>query len=203
MLADVGLLGMPNAGKSTFIRTVSAARPKVGDYPFTTLQPHLGFVRIDINKGFVIADIPGLIAGAAEGAGLGHQFLRHLQRTKLLLHLVDIAPVAENASAVSAAKAVIDELRKYDESLFRKTRWLVLNKTDLIAEKEREKVVKQFMKEYRREIGAPQRSFAISALSGEGCSELVRAVMDHLSDSVEANSKAATPAVATAEQSDH
>ncbi|UCD67749.1 MAG: GTPase ObgE [Betaproteobacteria bacterium] len=203
VLADVGLLGMPNAGKSTFIRTVSAARPKVGDYPFTTLQPHLGFVRIDINKGFVIADIPGLIAGAAEGAGLGHQFLRHLQRTKLLLHLVDIAPVAENASAVSAAKAVIDELRKYDESLFRKTRWLVLNKTDLIAEKEREKVVKQFMKEYRREIGAPQRSFAISALSGEGCSELARAVMDHLSDSVEANSKAATPAVATAEQSDH
>ncbi|UCH48251.1 MAG: GTPase ObgE [Betaproteobacteria bacterium] len=203
VLADVGLLGLPNAGKSTFIRTVSAARPKVGDYPFTTLQPHLGVVRIDINKGFVIADIPGLIEGAAEGAGLGHQFLRHLQRTKLLLHLVDIAPIGENASAVSAAKAIIEELRKYDESLFRKTRWLVLNKIDLIAEQEREQVVEQFMKEYRREIGEPQRSFTISALSGAGCTELTQAVMDYLSESRETNSNEATPAAATAAQSDH
>jgi GTP-binding protein len=203
VLADVGLLGLPNAGKSTFIRTVSAARPKVGDYPFTTLQPHLGVVRVDINKGFVIADIPGLIEGAAEGAGLGHQFLRHLQRTKLLLHLVDIAPVGENASAVTAAKAIIEELRKYDESLFRKARWLVLNKIDLIAEEEREQVVEEFMSEYRREIGEPQRSFSISALSGAGCSELTQAVMDYLSESAEKDSNEATPAVATAEQSDH
>jgi GTP-binding protein len=203
VLADVGLLGLPNAGKSTFIRTVSAARPKVGDYPFTTLQPHLGVVRVDINKGFVIADIPGLIEGAAEGAGLGHQFLRHLQRTKLLLHLVDIAPVGENASAVTAAKAIIEELRKYDESLFRKARWLVLNKIDLIAEEEREQVVEELMSEYRREIGEPQRSFSISALSGAGCSELTQAVMDYLSESAEKDSNEATPAVATAEQSDH
>jgi GTP-binding protein len=203
VLADVGLLGLPNAGKSTFIRTVSAARPKVGDYPFTTLQPHLGVVRVDINKGFVIADIPGLIEGAAEGAGLGHQFLRHLQRTKLLLHLVDIAPVGENASAVTAAKAIIEELRKYDESLFRKARWLVLNKIDLIAEEEREQVVEELMSEYRREIGEPQRSFSISALSGAGCSELTQAVMDYLSESAETNGNETTPAIATAEQSDH
>jgi GTP-binding protein len=203
VLADVGLLGLPNAGKSTFIRTVSAARPKVGDYPFTTLQPHLGVVRVDINKGFVIADIPGLIEGAAEGAGLGHQFLRHLQRTRLLLHLVDIAPVGEDTSAVTAAKAIIEELRKYDESLFRKARWLVLNKIDLIAEEEREQVVEELMSEYRREIGEPQRSFSISALSGAGCSELTQAVMDYLSESAEKDSNEATPAVATAEQSDH
>ena len=203
VLADVGLLGLPNAGKSTFIRTVSAARPKVGDYPFTTLQPHLGVVRVDINKGFVIADIPGLIEGAAEGAGLGHQFLRHLQRTRLLLHLVDIAPVGENASAVTAAKAIIEELRKYDEGLFRKARWLILNKIDLIAEEEREQVVEEFMSEYRREIGEPQRSFSISALSGAGCSELTQAVMDYLSESAETNGNETTSAVATAEQSDH
>ncbi len=203
VLADVGLLGLPNAGKSTFIRTVSAARPKVGDYPFTTLQPHLGVVRVDINKAFVIADIPGLIEGAAEGAGLGHQFLRHLQRTRLLLHLVDIFPVSEPASAVHAAKAIIEELRKYDESLFSKTRWLVLNKIDLIAEDEREQVVAQFMHDYRRDIGEPQRSFAISALSGSGCSELTHAVMDYLSKSAETDGNEATPAVAPENQSDH
>ena len=185
VLADVGLLGLPNAGKSTFIRTVSAARPKVADYPFTTLQPYLGVVRVDINKGFVIADIPGLIEGAAEGAGLGHQFLRHLQRTKLLLHLVDIAPVDENASAVPAAKAIIEELRKYDESLFNKPRWLVLNKIDLIASDQREHVIVNFMDEYKREIGEPERSFAISALSGEGCHELTMALMQYLSESAE------------------
>lgn len=203
VLADVGLLGLPNAGKSTFIRTVSAARPKVADYPFTTLQPHLGVVRIDINKGFVVADIPGLIEGAAEGAGLGHQFLRHLQRTRLLLHLVDIAPLGDDVSALHAAKAIIEELRKYDESLFRKTRWLVMNKIDLIAEEEREQVVASFMNDYRREIGEPQRVFAISALSGSGCTELTQAVMDYLSESAETNSDEATPAVATAQQSEH
>ena len=195
VLADVGLLGLPNAGKSTFIRTVSAARPKVGAYPFTTLQPHLGVVRIDVNKAFVVADIPGLIEGAAEGAGLGHQFLRHLQRTKLLLHLVDIAPLDDNASAVSAAKAIIEELRKYDESLFNKPRWLVLNKIDLIAEDERDQAIAGFLDAYRREIGEPGRSFAISALSGEGCTGLTSALMQYLSESAEeAETYTASPA---------
>ena len=122
VLADVGLLGMPNAGKSTFIRAVSAARPKVADYPFTTLAPNLGVVRVDTDRSFVIADIPGLIEGAAEGAGLGHRFLRHLSRNRLLLHLVDIAPYDEEADPVKDAKAIVEELRKYDEALFEKPR---------------------------------------------------------------------------------
>ncbi|MGH8757818.1 MAG: Obg family GTPase CgtA, partial [Burkholderiales bacterium] len=136
VLADVGLLGMPNAGKSTLIRAVSAARPKVADYPFTTLHPHLGVVRVDHARSFVIADIPGLIEGAAEGVGLGHQFLKHLARTRLLLHLVDIAPLDETANPVREARAVIEELKKYDEALYRKPRWLVLNKLDLLAPSE-------------------------------------------------------------------
>ena len=137
VLADVGLLGLPNAGKSTFIRSVSAARPKVADYPFTTLHPNLGVVRVDENRSFVVADIPGLIEGAAEGAGLGHQFLRHLQRTRLLLHLVDLAPLDDGADPVNDARAIVEELRKYDESLYRKPRWMVLNKADLIAPEDR------------------------------------------------------------------
>ncbi|MDP1594438.1 MAG: GTPase ObgE, partial [Gallionella sp.] len=129
VLADVGLLGMPNAGKSTFIRAVSAARPKVADYPFTTLAPNLGVVRVDSERSFVIADIPGLIEGAAEGAGLGHQFLRHLQRTRVLLHLVDISPRWEDSGdPVHDARAIVEELRKYDQQLYDKPRWLVLNK---------------------------------------------------------------------------
>ncbi|NIO41507.1 MAG: GTPase ObgE [Burkholderiales bacterium] len=195
LLADVGLLGLPNAGKSTFIRVVSAARPKVADYPFTTLQPNLGVVRPELNKSFVIADIPGLIEGAANGAGLGHQFLRHLQRTKLLLHLVDITSSHGHSSAVPSAKAIIEELRKYDNSLFQKTRWLVLNKIDLITVHERDQVIKQFIDEYRREIGEPERSFAISALSGAGCGELTNAIMEHLSETADALADAARPTV--------
>src|SRR6478735_6706462 len=130
VLADVGLLGLPNAGKSTFIRAVSAARPKVADYPFTTLEPSLGVVRVG-EKSFVVADIPGLIEGAAEGAGLGHQFLRHLRRTRLLLHIIDIAPFDPEADPVRDAKAIAAELKKYDEQLARRPRWLVFNKTDL------------------------------------------------------------------------
>jgi GTP-binding protein len=181
VLADVGLLGMPNAGKSTFIRAISAARPKVADYPFTTLHPNLGMVRADISRSFVVADIPGLIEGAAEGAGLGHQFLRHLSRTRLLLHIVDVAPFDEDANPVKEAKAIVRELKKYDEALYRKPRWLVLNKSDLLAADQREKIVKKFI----RDLGWKGKSFIISALSGEGCKELTYAIMDYLDQEAE------------------
>jgi GTP-binding protein len=174
VLADVGLLGMPNAGKSTFIRSVSAARPKVADYPFTTLHPNLGVVRVSTEKSFVIADIPGLIEGAAEGAGLGHQFLRHLARTRLLLHLVDIAPLHEGVDPVHEAHAILNELKKYDEALYNKPRWLVLNKLDLLED--REEKVAAFLKAF----GGDTRYFAISAINGEGCKELTYAIMEHL-----------------------
>ena len=176
LLADVGLLGMPNAGKSTLIRALSAARPKVADYPFTTLAPSLGVVRADMNRSFVLADIPGLIEGAAEGAGLGHQFLRHLARTRLLLHLVDIAPVDEGADPVREAKAIVQELRKYDETLYRKPRWMVLNKIDAVPATGRAAAAKRLLKG----LGWKGKSFIISALTGEGCRELAYAVMDHV-----------------------
>lgn len=182
VLADAGLLGMPNAGKSTFIRAVSAARPKVADYPFTTLHPHLGVVRVDESRSFVIADIPGLIEGAAEGAGLGHQFLKHLARTRLLLHLVDIASFDETTDAVRGARAIIKELKKYDEALYRKPRWLVLNKLDLLDVSEREKKCRRFL----RDLGWKGKSFIISALTGEGCKELTFAVMHYLEQNYEA-----------------
>ena len=176
ILADVGLLGMPNAGKSTFIRAVSAARPKVGDYPFTTLHPSLGVVRTDDARSFVIADIPGLIEGAAEGAGLGHQFLRHLQRTHLLLHLVDVAPFDPDVDPVREAQAIVEELRKYDENLFAKPRWLVLNKIDLVPEEARESRIQDFLSAY----GPVARHFEISAINGGGCRPLIYAIQDHL-----------------------
>ncbi|MCE9633387.1 MAG: GTPase ObgE [Methylophilales bacterium] len=176
VLADVGLLGMPNAGKSTFIRSVSAAKPKVADYPFTTLHPNLGVVRVDTNRSFVIADVPGLIEGAAEGAGLGHQFLRHLSRTSLLLHIVDIAPFDENVDPVQEARAIAEELRKYDEDLYNKPRWLILNKFDVVPEDERDQRRVDFLKKF----GWDAPCFCISAISGEGCQSLVYAIMDHL-----------------------
>ncbi len=176
VLADVGLLGMPNAGKSTYIRSVSAAKPKVADYPFTTLHPNLGVVRVDTERSFVIADIPGIIEGAAEGAGLGHQFLRHLQRTSLLLHLVDIAPFDEAVDPVHEAKAIVEELKKYDQALYEKPRWLVLNKLDMVQEPEQ--AVKQFVKDY--DWKGPV--FAISAISGAGCQELTYAIMAHIDE---------------------
>ncbi len=176
VLADVGLLGMPNAGKSTLIRAISAARPKVADYPFTTLQPNLGVVRVDDNRSFVVADIPGLIEGAAEGAGLGHQFLRHLSRTKLLLHIIDVAPPDPDADVVRDARALVRELRKYDEALYRKPRWLVFNKLDLVPEDEREALVRRLQKQ----LGAQRRNFGIAAISGDGCKPLVYAVMEHI-----------------------
>jgi GTPase len=178
VLADVGLLGMPNAGKSTLIRAISAARPKVADYPFTTLQPNLGVVRADENKSFVVADIPGLIEGAADGAGLGHQFLRHLQRTRLLLHVVDIAPLDGETDPVADARAIVKELRRYDESLYDKPRWLVLNKLDLLPPKERKARMDAFVKAYRWK--APV--FGIAAINGEGCRELVHAVQRWLEE---------------------
>jgi GTPase len=176
VLADVGLLGMPNAGKSTFIRAVSAAKPKVADYPFTTLHPNLGVVRVDSNRSFVIADIPGLIEGAAEGAGLGHQFLRHLARTRLLLHIVDIAPFNDDVDPAQEAHSIVAELKKYDEGLYNKPRWLVLNKMDMIAQGEREALRVEFLKKF----GWDQPCFSISAISGEGCQALTYAIMDFL-----------------------
>ena len=174
VLADVGLLGMPNAGKSTFIRAVSAARPKVADYPFTTLHPNLGVVRVSHEKSFVIADIPGLIEGAAEGAGLGHQFLRHLARTRLLLHLVDLAPLYEGTDPVREAGAILEELKKYDPLLYQKPRWLVLNKLDLLEDSEA--AIAHFLQNF----DDFDRHFAISAINGEGCKELTYAIMEHL-----------------------
>jgi GTP-binding protein len=176
VLADVGLLGMPNAGKSTFIRAISAARPKVADYPFTTLAPNLGVVRTSESRSFVVADIPGLIEGAAEGAGLGHRFLRHLARTRLLLHIVDIAPLDESADPVHDARAIVKELKRYDEALYQKPRWLVLNKLDLLPDDEREKRVRAFVRSYRWKGPV----FAIAAVNGEGCRELTFAIQEWL-----------------------
>lgn len=174
VLADVGLLGYPNAGKSTFIRAVSAARPKVADYPFTTLHPNLGVVRVDDARSFVIADIPGLIEGAAEGAGLGHQFLRHLARTHLLLHIIDSAPLDESVSLLDQAHALVAELRKYDETLYCKPRWIVLNKADMLAPEDRATVRRLF----EGDLGPGARIFEISALTGEGCREVCYAIME-------------------------
>ena len=176
VLADVGLLGMPNAGKSTFIRAVSSARPKVADYPFTTLHPNLGVVRVDVSRSFVVADIPGLIEGAAEGAGLGHQFLRHLQRTHLLLHLVDMAPFDDAVDPVAEVKALANELKKYDAALAKKPRWLVLNKADLLDDKERAKRAAAIVKKLRW----TKPWFMISGINGEGCRELTFSIMDFL-----------------------
>lgn len=178
VLADVGLLGFPNAGKSTLISAVSNARPKVADYPFTTLHPHLGVVRVDGNSGFVIADVPGLIEGAAEGAGLGHRFLRHLSRTRLLLHVIDIAPFDEAADPVRQARALVAELRKFDPALARKPRWIVLNKIDLIDTAHREHVAAEF----RRRLRSKAPVFLVSAATGAGCRELMRAVGRHLAE---------------------
>lgn len=183
VLADVGLLGLPNAGKSTFIAAVSNARPKVADYPFTTLHPNLGVVRVGAARSFVVADIPGLIEGAAEGAGLGHQFLRHLQRTRLLLHLIDLTPFDPEADPVRDARAIVRELRKYDPALAERPRWLVLNKIDMIPAEEREARVADFVRRYRgrgRHAMPVGRVFAISALTREGCEPLCRAVFDYL-----------------------
>jgi GTP-binding protein len=189
VLADVGLLGMPNAGKSTLITAISNARPKIADYPFTTLHPNLGVVRTGPSKSFVVADIPGLIEGAAEGAGLGHQFLRHLQRTRLLLHVVDLAPFDESVDPVAEAKAIVGELKKYDAELYDKPRWLVLNKLDMVPEEEREARVKDFVKRFKWK-GPVHR---ISALTHDGTQALVHAIQEYL-DELRAEEEAAAAA---------
>ncbi len=182
VLADVGLLGMPNAGKSTFISQVSNARPKVADYPFTTLHPNLGVVRVADERSFVVADVPGLIEGAAEGAGLGHQFLRHLQRTRLLLHLVDLSPYDDARDPVAEARAIVRELRKYDAALHEKPRWLVLNKLDTLegTPGERGTPRAQAVSEFKRRFRWSGPTFEISGLTGEGCEALCRAIWEHL-----------------------
>ncbi len=176
LLADVGLLGMPNAGKSTFITAISNARPRIADYPFTTLHPNLGVVRVGPEQSFVVADLPGLIEGAAEGAGLGHLFLRHLQRTRLLLHIVDMVPFDDAVDPVAQAKAIVGELKKYDDGLYNKPRWLVLNKLDMAESDKRAALVKDFVKRYK--FKGPV--FEISALTREGCEPLVKAIYQHV-----------------------
>jgi GTPase len=173
VLADVGLLGLPNAGKSSLIRAVSSARPKVADYPFTTLNPSLGVVRVG-EASFVVADIPGLIEGAAEGAGLGHQFLRHLARTRLLLHVVDVAPLEEEADPARDARAIALELKKYDPALHRKPRWLIFNKIDLLADPDAR------IAGIVRALRWKRPWFKVSALTGQGCPELCKAIAREL-----------------------
>lgn len=176
VIADVGLLGLPNAGKSTLIRAVSAARPKVADYPFTTLYPNLGVVYCGEHRSFVMADIPGLIEGAAEGAGLGIRFLKHLQRTRVLLHLVDMLPPDPEADPVKDARAIVAELKKFSKDLATKPRWLIINKRDLLPDDEAERRAKDIVRRLRHK--GPY--YLISAATGRGTRELVEAVMRFL-----------------------
>ncbi|MFQ7901297.1 Obg family GTPase CgtA [Stutzerimonas degradans] len=177
VLADVGLLGLPNAGKSTFIRSVSAAKPKVADYPFTTLVPNLGVVSVGRYKSFVIADIPGLIEGAAEGAGLGIRFLKHLARTRLLLHLVDMVP-SDGSDPADAAEVILRELEKFSPALMQRDRWLVLNKADQLLDEEREERMRQVVE--RLDWKGPV--FVISALESDGTEALAQAIMRYLDE---------------------
>lgn len=178
LLADVGLLGMPNAGKSSLIRAMSAARPKVADYPFTTLRPNLGVVRVGIHQSFVVADIPGLIEGAASGAGLGHRFLKHLSRTRLLLHIIDLAPT-DNSDPVLTAQAIIRELGEYHTDLQNKPRWLVLNKIDLFTDPDE---CQQHTQDIVNRLQWTGPVFAVSAIRKEGIQALSYAIMQYLQD---------------------
>ena len=188
VLADVGLLGMPNAGKSTLITAISNARPKIADYPFTTLHPNLGVVRVGPEQSFVVADLPGLIEGAAEGAGLGHLFLRHLQRTRLLLHIVDVAPF-DDSDPVAQARAIIAELKKYDPALHAKPRWLVLNKLDMVPVEEREALAKDFVRRLRWKGPV----FQISALAREGLDPMVQRIYGHVAQTARPDEAAPDP----------
>ena len=184
LLADVGLVGLPNAGKSTLIRAMSAARPKVADYPFTTLHPNLGVVSVGPLQSFVMADVPGLIEGAAEGAGLGIQFLKHLQRTKLLLHLVDIAPVDPDADPVKGFRAIEQELVRFSKELSEKPRWLVLNKTDLLTDED----VGRVRRDLLCQLGWDGPVFETSAVSGDGTEKLGQALMRELEEMADVES---------------
>lgn len=188
LVADVGLLGLPNAGKSTFIRSVSAARPKVADYPFTTLVPNLGVVKTGDGESFVIADVPGLIEGAAQGAGLGHRFLRHLERCRVLLHLVDALPV-DGSDPVENAKVIENELKEYAHDLYEKPRWLVVNKVDLLegGESEAQELIERISNALETK---PERTFVISALQKQYTNELTYALQE-LVDSVKQAEKEA------------
>lgn len=177
VLADVGLLGLPNAGKSTFIRSVSAAKPRVADYPFTTLQPNLGVVRIEADRSFVIADIPGLIEGAADGAGLGVRFLKHLSRTQLLLHLVDIAPM-DGSCPATAAQSIIKELTAFNEELAAKERWLVFNKSDLLPDDECQAIIDDCLKQ----LDWQGPWFNISAIAKQGTEILAQRLMERIEE---------------------
>src|ERR1700688_4423144 len=188
VIADVGLLGLPNAGKSTLIRAVSAARPKVADYPFTTLHPNLGVVDVGQHRSFVMADIPGLIEGAAEGAGLGIRFLKHLQRTRVLLHLIDIAPPDPAADPVKDARTIVAELKKFAADLAAKERWLLINKIDLLEPKEAQRRAKEIVRRLRWKGPV----MLISGATGEGTDELKQAVMRYL----EEHPRTPTPAAA-------
>ncbi len=182
ILADVGLLGAPNAGKSTLLAAVSNARPKIADYPFTTLYPNLGMVRLEQGKGFVLADLPGLIEGAADGAGLGHQFLRHLSRTRLLLHVIDIAPFDGGADPVGQARTIVAELKRYDTGLYRKPRWLVLNKIDALPSAASAGQAQAIGADLRRRLRTKAPLFMVSAATGQGCRDLMWAVQRFLAE---------------------
>ena len=181
LLADVGLLGLPNAGKSTFISQVSAAQPKVANYPFTTLYPNLGVVTLKDVRSFVIADVPGLVEGAAEGAGLGIQFLRHLTRTRLLLHLVDMAPLDVDQDPVESVETINRELEQYSEALGSQEQWLVLNKMDLVPEDIRDELCQEVIDR----LGWQGKVYRISGQSGEGCDVLCDDVMTYLEQRIE------------------
>lgn len=195
VLADVGLLGFPNAGKSTFIRAVSAATPRVADYPFTTLQPHLGVVQIEHYRNFVIADIPGLIEGAAEGVGLGIQFLKHVARTRLLLHLVDMTALESDVDPVTQVRAIESELKKFDPELLKRPRWLVLNKCDLLLEDERQAKAKTIVKKLKWK--APW--FMVSALGREGTWSICLKIQE-LFDTIKAEEVEAARAETTVQE---
>lgn len=195
LIADVGLLGLPNAGKSTLIRALSAARPKVADYPFTTIHPNLGVVSVGEHRSFVMADIPGLIEGAAEGAGLGIRFLKHLQRTRVLLHLVDVAPLDPASDPVKDARAIVAELKKFNKALAAKPRWLVLNKIDLLPPDEAERHCAAIVRRLRWK--GP--TFRISGATGQGTKELAQAVMRHLEEAAAQESRSVGEAAGASE----
>ncbi len=189
VLADVGLLGLPNAGKSTFIRSVSNATPKVADYPFTTLYPNLGVVKVEQNKSFVIADIPGIIEGASDGVGLGIKFLKHLERTKILLHLIDIFPMNESDDVVSKNIAILEELKKYNIELYNKPRFLVLNKVDIVNNDLDNTKIKKFIKDFKKYKTNTNfdKVFLISGVTGFGCKSVCFYLMDFINKKHESN----------------